>query len=199
MLSLSTNAISTKAKAMYGRRLRLNNYTELMHKRNITEIVSYLKQETDYKDILKDVRDNSIHRQQLEELLKQDLFEKGIKLMRYATASDLEFYKYEVYEIEIDLILSKLTQLINKETDNMKLISSIPMFMKKFTHFDMMNLAKATTYLEVAKCIKATPYANILKPYLVDETTMNFHQCEITLKKFYYNLIDQMIDKYYKK
>ena len=42
-MSLSSNALCAKAKAMYGGRLNKNVYLDLTRKQTIGEVVSYLK------------------------------------------------------------------------------------------------------------------------------------------------------------
>ena len=54
-MSLSSNALCAKAKAMYGGRLNKNVYLDLTRKQTIGEVVSYLKSQTSYADALKDL------------------------------------------------------------------------------------------------------------------------------------------------
>ena len=54
-MSLSSNALCAKAKAMYGGRLNKNVYLDLTRKQTIGEVVSYLKSQTSYADALKDI------------------------------------------------------------------------------------------------------------------------------------------------
>ena len=48
MGSLSSNAVSAKARSMYAKKLDKNDYDELLKRRNISDLVSYLKTETEY-------------------------------------------------------------------------------------------------------------------------------------------------------
>ena len=61
-MSKASGAIIAKAKAMHGASLKEADYLELVRKHSVAEVVSYLKNETNYRDILKDVRENNIHR-----------------------------------------------------------------------------------------------------------------------------------------
>ena len=108
MTSLSANAITTKAKAMYGRRLRSEDYHALVHKKSVAEIAAYLKNETDYASTFANVKESEIHRGDLEALLKKDMFERGCKLAHYADGKDKELYEIGIFKSEIDLILGKL-------------------------------------------------------------------------------------------
>ncbi len=44
----SSNAIASKAKAMYAKRLKDEDYHALLKKSTVGEVASYLKNETDY-------------------------------------------------------------------------------------------------------------------------------------------------------
>ena len=59
-MSLSSNALCAKAKAMYGGRLNKNVYLDLTRKQTIGEVVSYLKSQTSYADALKDINITSL-------------------------------------------------------------------------------------------------------------------------------------------
>ena len=51
--SASSNALCAKAKAMYGYRLNEESYSDLCRKQTLGEMVTYLKSQTKYSDVLK--------------------------------------------------------------------------------------------------------------------------------------------------
>ena len=53
-MALSSNALCAKAKAMYGYRLNEESYSDLCRKQTLGEMVTYLKSQTKYSDVLKD-------------------------------------------------------------------------------------------------------------------------------------------------
>ena len=74
MISYASNSVLSKARAMYGKRMRNKNYDELLACRNTIDIVSYLKRKTSYASILSSVNENSAHRFDIEQKLKYKLF-----------------------------------------------------------------------------------------------------------------------------
>ena len=68
------NAIAAKVRSLHGEQLDERDYAELLSRRNVPEIAAYLKNETHYKYALRDVRENNVHRGQLEDLLRKDVF-----------------------------------------------------------------------------------------------------------------------------
>ena len=91
-MSLSSNALCAKAKAMYGGRLNKNVYLDLTRKQTIGEVVSYLKSQTSYADALKDINIRHVHRGQIEDCLNQEYYHRCAKLMKYSPKSDEDFY-----------------------------------------------------------------------------------------------------------
>lgn len=75
-MSLSSNALCAKAKAMYGGRLNKNVYLDLTRKQTIGEVVSYLKSQTSYADALKDINIRHVHRGQIEDCLNQEYYHR---------------------------------------------------------------------------------------------------------------------------
>lgn len=72
MLSqFSSNAILSKARAMYGKRLTAADYQALLTCQSVGEVAAYLKQRTVYAQVLSGVNELTIHRGQLESLLKK--------------------------------------------------------------------------------------------------------------------------------
>jgi V/A-type H+/Na+-transporting ATPase subunit C len=71
-----SQALTAKVHAMYGRRLTPQNYRELVRKQSVSEVAAYLKQQTAYSPLLRDINENFIHRGQLENILRRDLFDQ---------------------------------------------------------------------------------------------------------------------------
>ena len=69
--ALSANAISAKARAIYGRRLTAADYQELTRQRTVSDVAAYLKANPGYGAYLAGIDEMQIHRGQLELLLHQ--------------------------------------------------------------------------------------------------------------------------------
>ena len=100
--TMKYGALSGKTRAMFGRLLRKENYEELVQKKSVNEVVSYLKNNTHYHHILSDVDENNIHRGQLENLLKRDLVGDYEKLLRFTHGDLNKFIDLLYVKIEIE-------------------------------------------------------------------------------------------------
>ena len=133
------NAIAAKVRSLHGEQLDERDYAELLGRRNVPEIAAYLKNETHYKYALRDVRENNVHRGQLEDLLRKDVFREVIKLYRYADRKEAAYYHLYIEENEIKVILETLRMMISGRYDDA--IIQLPLFLKEFASFDLMKIA----------------------------------------------------------
>ncbi len=188
MTSLSANAIATKAKAMYGRRLRSEDYHALLHKKSVAEIAAYLKSDTDYAETFATVKENSIHRGDLEALLKRDKFERECRLAHYAGGKKKELYQIGILKSEVDLILSKV-RLFNSPIYN-DFASQIPMYLNRYTSFDLKQLQAANDYDELCAVLNRSEYAKILRRFRpVNNELIDYSRLETALTKYYYDKV----------
>lgn len=195
-MSMASGVIVAKAKSMHGNQLKKEQYNELLHKRNVAEIAGYLKHETQYADALKDVRENNIHRGQLENILRQDMFKKTMKLYRYADSSQKKYYQLHMQQIEIDLILSRIRVLISGEFEDA--IAEFPIFLKAYTSFELLRLGNVHTYDELLDVVKKTMYYETLLPFRVGkgkENSIDYTGIETSLHQQYYTHAFETIDK----
>lgn len=107
---LSALAIVPKAKAIAARRLTKNEYESLARKRSVIEVTAALQAHPAFKSCLAGVSQTNLHRAQLEEALRKDVFFKYESLMRYSFRKG-HFGAYFLMRCEIDELLTKLRLL----------------------------------------------------------------------------------------
>lgn len=160
-MSLSSNALCAKAKAMYGGRLNKNVYLDLTRKQTIGEVVSYLKSQTSYADALKDINIRHVHRGQIEDCLNQEYYHRCAKLMKYSPKSDEDFYLFEIIGVEINLIMDKLVSLQAKEQYSFNL--SIPTYLAKKTSFNIDGLVNIESFKDLLQYLSKQDIIKFLK------------------------------------
>ena len=192
---MAANAVITKVKAMRGRQLTQNDYQELLHKKSVAEIASYLKNETQYAYALKDVRENLVHRGQLENMLRRSLFEQTVKLYRYADSSLRPYFQIFIQQIEIQTILQQIRVLISQEREDA--IAELPVFMKSYMCFDLLRLGGVETFDELLDILKKTSYYDTLSSYRIgkgQEKNIAYTECETALYKKHFKHVFDVID-----
>ena len=98
----SGNAVLAKARALYGERLRADDYRRLMGCRTMTELAAALKEHPVYADALADVNPQYARRAQLESLLRQSLYNRYDSLCRYDRSAGSKVYEYFTLCAEVD-------------------------------------------------------------------------------------------------
>ena len=194
MSDQSSLAMAAKAKAMYGKHLKSDDYTELLRKKTVQEIAGYLKSETAFKSVLQGINEFAIHRGHLEMLIRQTFYLDFLELIRYGQSNKDHFYEYGVLMIEMKQILMTIRLL--SETDKTNQIAQLPIFANRMISFDVEKLIKVNTFDELLNVLKNTPYYNLLKPLkprsLLDIDYANF---EVILKSYYYKRVYEIIEK----
>lgn len=194
MGATSNAAMATKAKAMFGNRLTPEDYQQLLSRKSIPEIASYLKNETLFKEALEGYSENGLHRGQLEALIRRDLSTRFSKLLRYANARGDHFYRYGILMTEIEQIMASI-RAFNDE-DNYKMIGQLPLYMEKHTSFDIRELAQVRDFASLLEVLDKTPYADIIRPYSVaDMEDFDYTACESALRRYYYDQVMTMVEK----
>lgn len=193
-MSYAAGAMSAKAKAMFGNRIKASDYQILLQKKTISEIASYLKKETYFSNVLSGINEVSVHRGQLEALIRLDLFDRFSNLIRYYNTEESEFYKYIIIEIEIEQILGRIRAF--EISDNINFISKIPTYLGKYTTFDINKLLNIKDYDELLDLLRNTDYYPIINQYKVDDISdFDFNSFESALRKYYYDKVLKILDK----
>lgn len=177
------NATVAKIMAIYGKRIKPHDYTEMMNKRSVSDVAEYLKKNTCYSELLSSIDTHTIHRGTLENLLRRSVFETYRKITGFENISKQEFYNYKLVQTEIDEIL-RCIRHINAKSD--KLISAVPIYVNDLVSFDLIELAKITDFKNLLEFLKKTPYYDVLKNVNVDSRGMaDVNQSEILLRTYY--------------
>ena len=196
MKDLSNNAVITKAKAIFGHFLKPDDYERMLKLKSLPDLVSFLKKSPNYEMILSGVQEGSIHRGQLELMIKKNHFEQILRLIKMIHSSDLEFYLLNIVYQESELILSSLRTIISMEFEDN--IGKLPIFFEVHTKIDVHKLLKVETFDDLLDAIKNSPYYQILKPYRTDNPEMiRYLDIEHELEVYYYEEAFRRIDKHY--
>lgn len=160
-------ALTVKARAMFGRRLQEADYEALIQKREVSEIAAHLKNETSYSETLAGINERAIHRQYLESLLRQDIYIRLQKLLRYADESDMSFVKTFSMKSEAKMILNCVRYIMDHDQNlRDEMIANMPLFSQKYFSFDIKKLAEINSYEDLIDLLKNTVYEKILRSHI---------------------------------
>lgn len=163
-------AMAIKARAMFGKRLSINEYETLLQKKSVAEVANYLKSETYFHTTLAGINEKAIHREQLESLLRMDIFHRLEKLERYGGEEDRGFIYVFVMRSEIRMILSTIRYIATKDPEiRSGLIASLPMFAQKYFTFNLEKLPDVTSFGELLEVLQGSVYEKIVYKYQVKD------------------------------
>ena len=194
-VNFSTNVISTKIRALYGKRLKEDDYNQLINKYSLSEIVEYLKNETYYHSTLEAVNQNTVHKGQVELLLKVAAFEKHARFLNYDISSQTEIFKYVILKNEMEEILTAI-RLFNSGSMN-KYVIRLPLFLTDYLSMNLKDFINVKSFDDLLKVVKGTIYYELMlkfKPNKIDGK-LDVVRCEIEIRKAFFLKIFKMLDK----
>lgn len=191
---MSSNAITAKARCIYGRMLGDAEYAELLQRRSVSDAVVYLQGTERFKSTLRDVDAANMHRGQLEELLQKDVFEIYLRLKKFVGGVKNDFAAFEIKRLELMQIIKVLFYI--EENNAKEIILSMPMYLQSSVDFNMISLASATTVDELLRVIADTQYYKVLKNAVAAGSSIN--RCTTLLNAFYIKWAFGRIDASYK-
>lgn len=194
MIDYSYNATVAKARTFYGKRLKEEDYRELLKKTTISEIAEYLKRNTHFSDCLSNIDTNSVHRGYLEDILNRETFNEYVRLCNFQKLNEISFFNYRYINSEINVILRCIIY-INAGTIE-KFIDTISPYLAKHASFDMMKLGEVRTYNDLLDILQKTPYYDIIKDQKPDDNgNYNCTEIDVLLKTYYVNWVKDAIKR----
>ena len=160
--SFTANAVYAKAHALYGKRLKKQNYEDLLNCRSLPELVNYLKTRTSYGSTFLNTP-SDISTQQIQELLRLHLLEDFEAISRYEISAGDNFYQYFIVKNDIKQILGFIRLLIIGRPE--KYLADLPAFFNKHSQLDLYKMAKSDSFGGLLEALDDTEYRELLVPF----------------------------------
>lgn len=187
------NAILTKSRAMLGRHLTKDDYRNLLNCRTVAEVASYLKTKTSYGKALENINETTVHRGQLETVLREKLFENYASLCRYQLTIGEDFSEYLIIKGEIEQVLKFLRLFMAGHPE--EYIFSLPVFFSKHSTIDLYELSRARSAQDFFQAVSNSRYAKVLAPYAANSSVLDFTGIEHALYQYMYMRMISLIEK----
>lgn len=185
-------AVSAKAKAMYAKRLRERDYTELLSRRSIPQITAFLRQ-TAYEQVLPQNDDRELHRKELEAALRQSLQQDLRRLKYFIGPNDKVLMNAYLSKNDLQYILSVIRYLRNKDaTDKSSLFSMLSQ--TEFLSDGLDRLIGANDYTQFLSMLEQTAYAGLFTD--TDFTALDYASAQVILTARFYSLFFRTAQKY---
>lgn len=157
------NVISARARAMYGRTLTYSDYEALLSCHTVSEVATYLKNETVYRTVLSDINESTIHRGFLESRLRRHMWDNYATLVRFDMSAGNRLSDYLMMREETDQIMRLLRRMnVGHARDY---ILSTPAFFSGHSQLDYVAVNRAADMAQLVAALEGTPYQKILAPF----------------------------------
>lgn len=198
-MSFSSNSVIAKARAVLGRSLTAEDYMQLSAKENVPDVCTYLKQTARYGKALAAVNPQTVHRGQLEAVMRRSVFDIFESFHRFDYTESKNYFKYIVMQLEIEQILAAIQCVASGSTDTY--IAAMPMFLMEHSSVDLPALGTAGNLIEAVHILDGTQYSSALHEPLTaaaETGKLNICECERRLYSMYYMKLLKAIEKSHK-
>ena len=179
-------AVNAKIRALEKDFLKREDYLNMIQKKSVVDVARYLKDNTSYGKLLKEINIDNISRRDMEDILKNNMIKNMDKLVYYFRDDYKEFIRslYIKYEIEDLKILSR--SIFNgKELETIEKPLS---FLGKYSRVSPKSLFKSRTIRDLIYSLEGSEFFEFLIP-LVDGRRENLFRFEMTLDMGYFSII----------
>ena len=156
-------AVTAKARAMFGNRLKEYDYRALSAAKTLAEVNSYIKYKTVYGSLLENEDEKELHRERLEKLLRTQLDEDYKRLSNFISGDkkkSLDTYKMQR---EVNFILTVLRGLRNGTAEGRtEFIGSVLADGGDRLKKEIVDLLSANTTNEFLALLEKTSYAGAI-------------------------------------
>ena len=182
-------ALNTKIRALKGSLLKDSDFINLMSKDSIEGVALYLKNDTNYREVLEGTNVEDIRRGELEPLLKKYIVVQFEKLIHYFTDDYNRLFKTIFARFEIEDLKIYL-RAISRGEDITKIVDFID-YPSKYGTLDYEVLSSSRNVEEFIENLKGTKYYDVLKPYLNEENRKLLFYMEMNLDRLYFRMLKE--------
>ena len=186
-MSFSSNSVTARARAVFGRALTAQELTELSEKRSVSEAAAFLKGTQRYGAALRDIEPALIHRGQLETLLSKTVFNILGSFRRFDFTESKWFFRQVVTRLEAEQVLYATESVADGSTYGY--IAALPEFLIKESRLDLLELGRAKSFADISERLAGTDFGRVLEPLLREAQSagkINIRECERRLYTHYY-------------
>ena len=197
-VSSAANAVLAKARAMYGKRLTAQNYTDLLACRSVNEAAAYLKAHTAYADAFEGVTMGSLRRWQIEILLREHLSNNFASLCRYEKSPGAGPPPSPAPPRDVDMLLHSVRYLNSRQPE--KNLAKVPDFFVRHSELNAAALETATNVDLLLAAVEGSPYKAVLAPFasVGSDGRPDYFAMELALNKYLHSQAEALVKKNYK-
>ena len=191
---LAYSGLTTKIRAMESRLMGEKQYREISEMTSVPQVVAYLKQQPGFQNLWTDVNENTLRRNEVEQLLRRTIYQNFARMYHFANPEqrkflDLYFKRYEIVAMK---------QCMSNIFDHRDVELELSMFVKFFQRHSKLDLEKMTAsstmdaFVENLKGSEYYPVLNHLKNSADNPLVFDYG---MALDQYYFTQIWKVKDK----
>ncbi len=188
-------ALTTKVKAMYGRRLRYEDFQRMAAMTSVPAVLDYLRQ-TSWAGAMARLDALPLNRANLESVLQEQTREEYVRLASFAPRSDRALLSYPVRLAELQGIMTSLRRLKAG-----RILDPLPLSDRFLLHskMDYKLLATCTNYDGLIAAAQHSIYADALRSLRPEQPVAlpEYNVTETLLHTVYFTDLYRSVKKHY--
>ncbi len=171
---LSYSGLSTKIRAMQSRLTTMDQFEEILQLSDVTQVAAYLKRMPEYSSRWDALDENTLHRGQIEKLLKKSIFQNFSRIYHFANPEQRKFpglLYSKRYEIRV--LKEVMTNIFDhRDTDPVD-VSPYREFFRLHSNMDVDRITTCSTNMEeLISCLKGNEFYIPLSKIQEHETAL---------------------------
>ncbi|BBF44583.1 V-type ATP synthase subunit C [Lachnospiraceae bacterium KM106-2] len=189
---LTYSGIITKAKALESNLMTLDDYRKIAYFDNILDFINFLKTKRSYLEIFQEHDEQTLHRSEIEMLIKNSLFLSFAKLFRFANIEQRSVLTFIFFRMEVNIVKDCLQNVFNEE-DRCDL-SLFESFFLKHSNLKVTALASSKNIDDFIHNLSNTEYHAQFKKWQ-NSSFNSLHDYEIQLDVYYFSKVWRLKDR----
>ncbi|MDR0292630.1 MAG: V-type ATPase subunit [Oscillospiraceae bacterium] len=185
-------AVTSKIRAMFGNRLRREDYDRIAVMKSVSEVADYLRAHPDWGRALESVDTVALRRDRLETLLRRHSFAHFLRLFAYVERRDRLVMRYPVLTAEMEQIM-RVTSLASSGNIG-EYTFELPEYFKKFSRIQYNMLSSVRTYDDLLEAVKYTDFHTALERLRpLGGEFPSYFLIETQMRRSYYRSVGEML------
>ena len=185
---LSYSGISTKIRAMQSKLISESEIQEMLQFTSVSHAAAWLKRTPEYAKAWADLDENSLHRGQIEKLLKASIFKDFSKIYQFANPEQRKFLDLYSRRYEIRVLKEIMTNLFDHKSTDAVDVSPYCDFFRRHSKLDLDRLTACTTMDEFINALKGNEFYVPLSRIQNHDTALLFDY-GMALDLYYFSMI----------
>lgn len=161
---MANNAIAAKAKAVYGKFLKKEDYDNLIQRNSVSAVVAYLKTTPRYQKAFINTDENTLHRGMVEDILGEYVFKRYIRFKKFGSAKKNGIMDFYVKRTEAEQLI-KIIAAIASGTQQAYFLA-LPAYLIDYLSFNPADITNIKNLKELSRLLENIKTYRPLIPYL---------------------------------